>query len=319
MIISVGICTYNSEKYLPEQLETIIHQTLRVNEIVVVDDASSDQTIRILNDYASRYPDLFRIIRNEKNKGARKNFECVLAESKGDIIFLSDHDDCWLPEKVATVVSYFNNHPENKVVFTNAVFMDENSAPLPSTLWDVVGFTAEVRAYAQTKDDLLRYLLKHGRIVTGATLALKKESLPQILPFRLMHKIWHDAWIALVAANAKMLGYIEAPLIRYRVHSKQQVGWGYMQKINSIIAGNNPVPALQLKELKGEAGNDELVQLIHLRRKRVRLVNRLSRYIKVDPVIRTEILQERKASEQAFSRAKSLPVRLLESFRKMFK
>jgi glycosyltransferase involved in cell wall biosynthesis len=318
-MISVGLCTYNSEKYLPEQLETIIHQTLRVNEIVVIDDASTDQTIQILNDYAKRYPDLFRIIRNEKNRGARKNFERALAETKGEVIFLSDHDDCWLPEKVEKVVAYFNGHPQDKVVFTNAVFMDENSATLPSTLWDVVGFTAEVRAHAQTKDDLLRYLLKHGRIVTGATLALKKESLGQILPFRLMHKIWHDAWIALVAANAKMLGYIEEPLIRYRVHSKQQVGWGYMQKINSIIAGNNPVPDLQRKELKGEIGDEELIQLIHLRRKRVRLVKRLSRYIKVDPVINTEILQERKASEQAFSRAKSLPVRLLESFRKMFK
>ncbi|OMP78341.1 glycosyltransferase [[Flexibacter] sp. ATCC 35208] len=315
MIISVGICTYNSEKYLPEQLETIIHQTLRVNEIVVIDDASTDQTTRILHDYASRYPDLFRIIHNEKNKGARKNFERALAESRGDIIFLSDHDDCWLPEKVAKVVAHFAAHPQDKVVFTNGVFMDENSAALPSTLWDVVGFTAEVRAYAQTKDDLLRYLLKHGRIVTGATLALKKESLSQILPFRLMHKIWHDAWIALVAANAKMLGYIEEPLIRYRVHSKQQVGYGYMEKIEN----NHPVPVLQLKELKGEIGDEELIQLIHVRRKRVRLVRRLSRYIKVDPVISTEILQERKASEQAFSRAKSLPVRLLESFRKMFK
>jgi glycosyltransferase involved in cell wall biosynthesis len=318
-MISVGLCTYNSEKYLPEQLETIIHQTHRVDEIVVIDDASTDQTIGILNDYAKRYPDLFRIVRNEKNRGARKNFERALAETKGEIIFLSDHDDCWLPEKVETVVAYFKTHPQDKVVFTNAVFMDENSAKLPATLWDVVGFTAEVRAHAQTKDDLLRYLLKHGRIVTGATLALKKESLGQILPFHLMHKIWHDAWIALVAANAKMLGYIEEPLIRYRVHSRQQVGWGYMQKINSIIAGDNPVPVLQRKELKGEIGDEELIQLIHVRRKRVRLVKRLSRYIKVDPVINTEILQERKASEKAFSRAKSWPVRLLESFRKMFK
>lgn len=318
-MISVGLCTYNSEKYLPEQLETIVHQTLRVNEIVVIDDASTDQTIGILNDYAKRYPGLFRIIRNEKNRGARKNFERALAETKGEIIFLSDHDDCWLPEKVEKVVAYFNTHPQDKVVFTNAVFMDENSVKLPATLWDVVGFTAEVRAHVQTKDDLLRYLLKHGRIVTGATLALKKDSLGQILPFRLMHKVWHDAWIALVAANAKMLGYIEEPLIRYRVHSRQQVGWGYMQKINSIIAGNNPVPDLQRKELRGEIGNEELIQLIHIRRKRVRLVKRLSRYIKVDPVINTEIQQERKASEKAFSRAKSLPVRLLESFRKMFK
>ncbi|WP_343693413.1 glycosyltransferase [Chitinophaga sp.] len=318
-MISVGLCTYNSEKYLPEQLETIIHQTLRVNEIVVIDDASTDQTIQILNDYARRYPDLFRIIRNEKNRGARKNFERVLAEAKGEVIFLSDHDDCWLPGKVARVVAYFNAHPADKVVFTNALFMDEHSATLPATLWDVVGFTAAVRAHIQAKDDLLRYLLKHGRIVTGATLAVKKECLGQILPFRLMHKIWHDAWIALVAANAKMLGYIEEPLIRYRVHSQQQVGWGYMQKINSIIAGSNPVPDLQKKELEGEIGDEELVALIHLRRKRVRLVKRLSRYIKVDPVIHREILQERKASEQAFTRAKSLPVRLLESFRKMFK
>ena len=318
-LITVGIVTYNSEKYLGEQLDSILRQTTSVNEIVVVDDASTDQTISLLNGYATQYPDLFRIIRNEKNKGARKNFETVLSQSRGEVIFLSDHDDAWMEDKVEKAIKWFNEHPDKKVVFTNAVFMDEESNPLPSTLWDVVGFTATVRQYTQTPPDLLRYLLKHGRVVTGATLIIKKDFLPQLLPFRLMHKIWHDAWIALVAANAKVLGYIPEPLIRYRVHSRQQVGWGYMQKINSIVAGNDPVPALQHQEMKGEIGEKELAQLIHVRRKRVRLVKRLSRYITVDPVIKKEILEERNAAEKAFSRSRSLPLRILESFRKMFK
>lgn len=319
MNISVGICTYNSEKYLPEQLDSILHQTVPVSEIVVVDDTSTDGTLQLVQDYADRYPGIFRIFRNEKNQGARKNFEKVLSESRGDVIFLSDHDDSWLPQKVEQVIHYFNTHPTDQVVFTNAVFMDEDSKPLASTLWDVVGFTAEARAFARTKDELLSYLLKHERTVTGATLALKKEILPQVLPFRLMAKIWHDAWIAFVAANAKVLGYIEEPLIRYRVHSRQQVGWVYMQMIESIMAGNNPIPELKRKELKREINEEDLVNLLRIRRRRVKLTKRLARYIKIDPVIYAEIMEECKASEKAFGRAKSLPVRIWDFIDKRFK
>lgn len=317
--ISVGVCTYNSGKYLSQQLDSILAQTIPVGEIVVIDDASTDETIAVLNSYSMRYPGIFRIEKNGKNKGARKNFEQLLSLCKGDVIFLSDHDDSWNANKVEMVAGYFNTHPADKVVFTNAVLMDEEGKELPATLWDVVGFPREVRAFAGTREDLLRFLLKHGRIVTGATVAIRKDFVEKLIPFRLMHKIWHDAWIALVAANARVLAFIDEPLMRYRVHSKQQVGWGYMQKINSMAAGNELVSELTWKELNGQCEEGDYVRLVHLRRKRVRLIKRLKRFIQLDKHITDEIMQECKQAERAFHRAKPLPARIAETIRKMFK
>jgi hypothetical protein len=324
LTISVALCTYNSQQYLPQQLDSILQQSLQVTEIVVIDDASTDGTPALLQEYAKRYPGLFHLVFNKKNAGARKNFEKALTLCTGEFVFLSDHDDSWMVNKVETVVHHFNTHPEDGVVFTDGVFMDEESKDLPVsgariTLWSVVGFSLEVRAFAQTKPALLRFLLKHGRIVTGATLAIRKSFFPQILPFRLMHKMWHDAWIALVAANAGALAFIDQPLIRYRVHSKQQVGWSYMQKMERVEHGEDMVPPILRAELNGQLSNAELATLVHARRKRVRLVHRLSRFIQVDTAVAKEIKDECREAEQAFAKTKSWPARIKESIRKMFK
>lgn len=319
LFLSVGVCTYNSEKYLPQQLDSILAQTVPVGEIVVIDDASADKTMDILQDYAARYPGIFRIVRNEKNRGAKKNFEKVLSLCVGEVIFLSDHDDSWYPDKVERVLDHFDKHPEDQVVFSNAVLIDENGTVLTPTLWDVAGFPAEMRAFATAKDNLLRFLLKYGRVVTGATLVIKKAFVPKLLPFRLMHKIWHDAWIALVAANYRVLAYIDAPLMHYRVHSRQQVGWGYIQKISSIEAGNNLVPELTRREINGNCEEEDYVQLVHARRKRMRLVKRLGRFIQLDKKIADEIREECRQAEKAFRHAKPLSVRIAETIRKMFK
>ncbi|SFE27818.1 Glycosyl transferase family 2 [Chitinophaga sp. CF118] len=318
-IISVALCTYNGGQFLQRQLDSILHQTVPVNEIVVVDDVSTDNTISILDDYAAKYPGIFNIIKNKKNTGARKNFEKALSLCKGDIIFLSDHDDSWSGFKVQKVIAHFEAHPEDKVVFTNASFIDENDQVIPSLLWDVNMFTKEMREFTADKKNLLRFMLKYNKIVTGATVAIRKDFVDKILPFRLMHKLWHDAWIAIVAANHFALGYIDEPLIQYRLHRKQQVGWLYIQKINRIMEGIDPVPDLVRKEMNNTVEESELVELVHIRRKRVRLIKRLSRFIQLDKQIADEIREECRLAEKAYIRTKSFPVRLVETFRKMFK
>lgn len=317
--LSVALCTYNGEQFLQRQLDSILNQTVPVTEIIVVDDVSTDNTINILDDYAAKYPGIFTIIKNQKNTGARKNFETAISMCKGDIIFLSDHDDSWTSVKVERVIAHFEAHPEDKVVFTNASFIDGNDQPFPSSLWDVNMFTKEVREFTADKKNLLRFLLKYNKVVTGATLAVRQSFVHQILPFRLMHKFWHDAWIAFVAAGHFALGYIDEPLIRYRLHQKQQVGWLYIQKINKIMEGIDPVPVLVRKEMNHTLTESELVELVHVRKKRVRLIKRLSRFIQLDKEITAEIKEERRLAQKAYFHAKPFTVRWMETFRKMFK
>src|SRR5574344_2136916 len=97
-MISLALPTYNGEKYLREQLDSIFNQTMVPEEIVVVDDRSTDSTIQILEEYKQKYGLKYYI--NEQNLGYNKNFEKAITLCQGDYIALCDQDDVWLPEKI---------------------------------------------------------------------------------------------------------------------------------------------------------------------------------------------------------------------------
>ncbi len=99
MILSVALCTFNGELFLKEQLDSIINQNLKVDEIIICDDVSNDTTSIILEEYQFKYPELIKVYFNEKSLGTIKNFEKAISLSMGDLIFLSDQDDVWTVNK----------------------------------------------------------------------------------------------------------------------------------------------------------------------------------------------------------------------------
>ena len=111
MKTSVALCTYYGEKYLAEQLDSVLSQENPVDEIVICDDGSTDNTHSILQDYQARFPELFRIFINEKNLGYVANFEKALSLCTGDLIFLCDQDDIWHQDKVKFILHYFKENP----------------------------------------------------------------------------------------------------------------------------------------------------------------------------------------------------------------
>ena len=106
--ISVALCTYNGEKYLHQQIDSILNQTVPVHEIVVCDDGSNDQTSKILTQYQTKFPEVFKIHFNTENLRSVKNFEKAISLCTGDIIFLSDQDDIWEENKVEVFIKYFD-------------------------------------------------------------------------------------------------------------------------------------------------------------------------------------------------------------------
>src|SRR5574344_1867255 len=148
-MISVALCTYNGEKYIEEQLLSIIHQTEKVDEIVVCDDCSVDNTIKKVEHIAVEHPEItFNIKVNEQNLGVTKNFEKAIFLCKGDIVFLSDQDDVWNPNKVASIVQWFEKHPDKSTVFTNAILIDEQGSLYhDKTTFYYFGFTKKQLYY----------------------------------------------------------------------------------------------------------------------------------------------------------------------------
>jgi len=111
-MISVAMATYNGEKYLIEQLDSIRTQTVAVDEVVICDDGSSDNTVSIIEEYISKYElNNWNIFINEKNLGYADNFYHAMKRTTGDFIFLSDQDDIWLPDKVESMLKIMEMNP----------------------------------------------------------------------------------------------------------------------------------------------------------------------------------------------------------------
>lgn len=222
-MISVALCTYNGEKYIEEQLLSIIHQTEKVDEIVVCDDCSVDNTIKRVEHIAVEHPEFtFNINVNEQNLGVSKNFEKAIFLCKGDIVFLSDQDDVWNPNKVASIVQWFEKHPDKTTVFTNAILIDEQGSLYhDKTTFYYFGFTKK-QLYYIDKGFALELLCCMPRI-TGATMAIRRETIKPFAKYATPHVI-HDTLLAVEALSNNSLGYIPESLMKYRVHHNQEVG-----------------------------------------------------------------------------------------------
>ena len=228
-MISVALCTYNGEKYLPEQLESIVSQSVPVHELVVCDDGSQDRTLEILHQFSDKAPFPVRIFQNTVNLGSTKNFEKCLSLCQGDILFLCDQDDIWRADKVEKQVGYLEENPHVDAVFSDARVIDDLSRPTQSTIWQEVEFNESPQRL--WKAGKAHEILFEGFVVTGATLALRRSVLKQLVPFPVhVPKLIHDAWIALVLSLEGRIQFITEPLVSYRMHASQQVGFGTQMK-----------------------------------------------------------------------------------------
>lgn len=124
MKVSVAMCTYNGEKYIEEQLNSILHQT-KIDEIIICDDGSKDKTLEICNEIL-KSSNVEYTLKLNKNLGFAKNFYQAITLCSGDIIFFCDQDDIWKENKIDLMCQVFNNDPDTLLVFSNAYITNEN-------------------------------------------------------------------------------------------------------------------------------------------------------------------------------------------------
>ncbi len=221
MKISTVLCTYNGERYLPEQLESISTQTRVPDELIICDDCSSDKTPEIVSAFASRAPFPVRFFINDENLGSTRNFEKAIKLSEGDIIVLADQDDIWLPPKLERFEQIFLRSAEVGLVFSDAELVAEDLRPLGSNLWN---WTVRGEHRHLLKANRIFDILVHGNIVTGATMAFRSRFRELVLPVPGDRDYFHDGWIALLIASVAEAEALPESLIKYRQHPNQQLG-----------------------------------------------------------------------------------------------
>ena len=208
--ISIALATYNGGAHLEEQLKSFLAQTLHPTELVVGDDGSTDGTIALLEAFAASAPFPVRVEVNHPNLGPARNFAATVARCTGDVIFLSDQDDIWLPGKLETMVRYLAAHPHCLLATHDAALVDADGALLGPTLGGQI-------ARAGDRPE-------HG-LVAGCCMAVDARLSALLRPIPRLRE--HDAWLAMAAAALGARGHVETPLIRYRRHGSN-VSQSYM-------------------------------------------------------------------------------------------
>jgi len=219
MKISIALASCNGEAFIREQLDSFITQTRRPDELVISDDASTDGTIEIIEKFTRAYPFPVKLILNEKRLGITKNFENAIRSCTGDIIFLSDQDDVWLPEKIAVLADVLEKNPETGLVHCNAEVADAELNSTGATLWKSFWFNSREQKKVREGNAYDVYL-RHS-VAAGMTMAFKAELLGAVLPIPEIFSI-HDVWAALVIAAVSKVQIIDKILVKYRVHGINQ-------------------------------------------------------------------------------------------------
>lgn len=204
-LISIAMCTFNGAEYLQEQIESILQQTYKNIEIIVVDDCSEDNTIDILESYSSL--NNFHYFRNESNQGFVKNFEKAISLCNGKYIATCDQDDIWLPQKIEKLFLSIQKH---SLIYSNAQLVDKTLHSLNKTLCD----EKKINCFSGSNNKAFIF----RNCISGNTMMFTQELRENCLPFP-ENLTYHDVWIAFVAATKGTINYINEPLVLYRQHS----------------------------------------------------------------------------------------------------
>ena len=222
--ISIALCTYNGMTYLPAQWQSLLEQQQLPDEVIISDDLSTDDTPELLRQLAADAPFSVRVLPNQTRLGSNKNFERALSACTGDLIFLCDQDDFWLPQKITVMTDYMRQHPDMQVAFCDAWVTDEHLQHRQSRFWEVVRF--DNRAQARWQSGEAMEVLLDGNRMMGCAAVIRRSFLQTVLPIPndLPGNYIYDGWIALVAATQNAIQFIDQPLQLYRTHVQQQVG-----------------------------------------------------------------------------------------------
>ncbi|ARD66885.1 glycosyltransferase [Eubacterium limosum] len=212
MSISIAMATYNGEKYIKDQLDSILVQLGKDDEIIISDDKSTDQTTEIIKKYIKE-DSRIKLLEGPQ-KGFVKNFENALLNCSNEIIFLCDQDDIWLENKKEKVLETFEKEEVNLVMHGYNILKNNKIE----------------KVFQKTHRGVFLNMIDSSYV--GCLMAFKTEFIKKYLPFP-SGLMAHDQWIGLCAEREKGILFIEDVLIHHRIHNSNQTK--KLSLINKIL------------------------------------------------------------------------------------
>jgi glycosyltransferase involved in cell wall biosynthesis len=220
-LISILLASYNGEKYIEEQIRSILDQTVQEFILYINDDHSTDKTFDIAQKYAKSFPGKIIVSQSEKNSGdAKYNFMNMMIERKDDYVMLCDQDDVWLPNKIELTLDRMNQLEKQHgkqtpiLVHTDLRVVDENLHTVSESFQLMMNANFSRR---ELKHELIQNTL------TGCTV-MYNRSMSNLISVEPPYMVMHDWWLMLVASAFGIVDYIDRPTILYRQHEKNSIG-----------------------------------------------------------------------------------------------
>lgn len=207
MTISVCMAVYNGELYIKEQLDSIFNQTLIPDELIIVDDCSSDNTKLIINGYFNKGIRI-EVHENKNNIGVIKSFEKAIGKTNGDYVFLCDQDDIWSNRKVELMVDKLS-HNKGLCISNYSIIDSLSNSSNINVIFDEKDFS------------ILKTIVKNKFI--GCSIGFHKNVKEKILPFP-QHIPMHDSWIGIIALYYFNVSVLQENTLYYRRHSNNVTG-----------------------------------------------------------------------------------------------
>ena len=229
-LVSIAMAVYNGERFLATQLESLLHQTWKALEIVIVDDCSTDRTVEIIRQYQQQHPHI-KLLLHETNRGVTKTFETAVMACQGETIAMCDQDDKWHPEKISLLMNAIG---KEDAICSNSVLIDSNDQLLNRKFSDAMVMDSYYSG--------VPFLCSN--CFPGHAMMMRTSFAKLIVPFPA--HIYFDRWISFCAASRNGIQYIDQELVYYRQHEYNTVGLGKTRN------RKNKPTARQLFNLKRE-------------------------------------------------------------------
>ncbi len=215
--IAVLLATYNGEKYISEQLNSLISQSYKDFTCYIHDDGSKDQTVKICEEFEKKYPDLFKILHYDTTGGAKNNFLSLLEKVDADYYMFCDQDDVWLPNKIEKMVESTCDIKQDFLAFSDLKIVDEKLNILSESFYRESHVVVDNINY---KNAMIK------GFIPGCTMMFNHELAKKAMKFEDSNNIkMHDWWMVLVALNTdSRMVYIDCPLGLYRQHAENTIG-----------------------------------------------------------------------------------------------
>lgn len=244
MKISVAIASYNGEKYIKQQLDSILSQTVAVDEIVISDDGSTDKTVEMIQSFQDPR---IRLITGNPYPGYCGNFAYAIENTTGDIIFISDQDDIWMKEKVEKYMAVFRAYSDIELIVSDGTLIDKDGNRIDNDQSNLNSIYTPHLSNRKSGKLLKSEFLAMSVFTTlshGMRMCIRKSLRHSLFPFPQSHII-HDRWIGFCGLNKDAAYYLEDELVQYRLHDSNVTRRGnasLKKRWNKLLRGAYNTP-----------------------------------------------------------------------------